>query len=159
MQVVYSKGANLDCPDALSPLAYEVSANAARPKEWAAALGIPPETDELEVSEAFVVTRSAAKQVAPHTATVDVPAASGTPEQVSTFTTEVEAQGTLKSPEQGAPPSTGLASATASAPDNALPTNESEQCGLTLVTTAEIRKELCQTVSSSQRFSATQTKL
>jgi hypothetical protein len=61
MQVVYSKGANLDCPDALSRLWYEVFANAAHLQQWAAALGKTPDTDEFEVSEAFVVTHSSIK--------------------------------------------------------------------------------------------------
>jgi hypothetical protein len=73
MQVVYSKGANLDCPDALSRMSYEVSANAARLQEWAAALGKTPDTDEFEVSEAFVVTRSSAKQTTAPSIPVEVP--------------------------------------------------------------------------------------
>jgi hypothetical protein len=58
MQVIYSKGANLDCPDALSRLAYEVSDNAKRFREWAASLGKPHDTAEFEVSEAFIIIRS-----------------------------------------------------------------------------------------------------
>jgi hypothetical protein len=78
-QVVYSKGANLDCPDALSRLFYEVSANAARLKEWAAALSKSPDTDEFEVSEAFIVTRSAAKKTATPPEAVDTPTTPSTP--------------------------------------------------------------------------------
>jgi transposase InsO family protein len=58
MQVVYSKGANLDCPDALSRLAYQVSDDAARFRTWAASLGKAHDTAEFEVSEAFIVTHS-----------------------------------------------------------------------------------------------------
>jgi hypothetical protein len=58
MQVVYSKGANLDCPDALSRLAYEVSENAAKYRSQAAALGKTHDTEEFEVSGAFILTNT-----------------------------------------------------------------------------------------------------
>jgi hypothetical protein len=73
MQVVYSKGANLDCPDALSRLAYDVSANAAKLPDWGASLGKSPDTAEFEVSEAFIVTRSTAAPGASSSAAIRTP--------------------------------------------------------------------------------------
>jgi len=57
MRVVYSKGADLECPDALSRLRYEISAKAERLRDWAARLGIPSEMEEFDVQECFAVTR------------------------------------------------------------------------------------------------------
>jgi hypothetical protein len=65
MQVVYSKGAQLDCPDALSRLQYTISDRAQRLRDWATELGKAPETDEFEVTEAFAITRSAKQTMAP----------------------------------------------------------------------------------------------
>jgi hypothetical protein len=89
MQVVYSKRANLDCPDALSRLAYQVSDDAARFRTWAASLGKAHDTAEFEVSEAFVVTRSTAGPrasspvVGDTTPSVDSTAVSTVPEEAS----------------------------------------------------------------------------
>ena len=57
MRVVYSKGANFECPDALSRLRYEISSKAKHLRAWAAKLGVEPEMHELEVQECFAVTR------------------------------------------------------------------------------------------------------
>jgi hypothetical protein len=58
MNVLYSKGSKIDCPDALSRLQYEVSSRSKALQDWAQRLGKEPDTNELEVTEAFAVTRS-----------------------------------------------------------------------------------------------------
>jgi hypothetical protein len=60
MNVLYSKGSNIDCPDTLSRLQYDVSSRSKTFRDWAQRLGKEPDTDEFEVTEAFAVTRSAA---------------------------------------------------------------------------------------------------
>jgi hypothetical protein len=57
MRVVYSKGADLECPDALSRLCYDVSSEAQHLCDWAARLGAEPEMEEFDVQECFAVTR------------------------------------------------------------------------------------------------------
>ena len=57
LHVVYSKGADLECPDALSRLRYDISSDAKRLRDWAARLGAQPEMEEFEVQECFAVTR------------------------------------------------------------------------------------------------------
>jgi len=57
MRVVYSKSADLECPDALSRLRYDISAEAKHLRDWAARLGAQPEMEEFEVQECFAVTR------------------------------------------------------------------------------------------------------
>jgi len=57
MRVVYSKGADVECPDALSRLRYNISAEAGRLRDWAASLDIPLEMDEFDIQECFAVTR------------------------------------------------------------------------------------------------------
>ena len=57
MRVVYSKGADLECPDALSRLRYEISSKAKHLRAWAAKLGVEPQMQEFEVQECFAVTR------------------------------------------------------------------------------------------------------
>jgi len=57
MRVVYSKGADLECPDVLSRLRYEISSKAKYLRAWAAKLGVEPEMHEFEVQECFAVTR------------------------------------------------------------------------------------------------------
>jgi len=51
MRVVYSKGSNLECPDALSRLRYDISPEAKRLREWAARLGIQSEMVEFDIQE------------------------------------------------------------------------------------------------------------
>jgi len=62
MHVVYSKGANLECPDVLSRLRYEITSRAEQLRTWARKLGARPEMEEFEVNECFAVTRLAGKQ-------------------------------------------------------------------------------------------------
>jgi hypothetical protein len=59
MNVLYSKGSKIDCPDALSTLQYNISDKAKALKDWAKALGKEPDTAEFEVTEAFAITCSA----------------------------------------------------------------------------------------------------
>jgi hypothetical protein len=141
MQAVYSKGANLDCPDALSRLAYEVSANAARLREWAASLGKAPDTDEFEVSEAFVVTRSAAR-LAP--ATTDA----GAPTHPAARVAGIQEVDVAASPRP-----------VATWPEDGTNTGENEPSASSLVATQGVRDELRQAVLDSQRFSAVRSKL
>jgi hypothetical protein len=133
MQVVYSKGANLDCPNALSRLAYEVSANASSLQEWAASLGKTPDTDEFEVSEPFLVTRSSARLASapPDTADSEVsaPAVAASPAPVVDSTVD------------------------------GMTLDENRQLAVSLVTTQEVRDELRQAVLDSQRFAAIRVKL
>jgi hypothetical protein len=145
MQVVYSKGANLDCPDALSRLSYEISTNAAELREWAAALGKAPDTDKFEVSEAFVVTRSSAK-LAPAPPAAEAgrmawPDAAGPDSEVPAPTVTISPDPVVASPED----TTTL--------------DENRQLALSLVTTQEVRDELRQAVLDSQRFAAIRAKL
>jgi hypothetical protein len=42
MRVVYSKGADLECPDVLSRLRYDISSEAKRLRDWAVRLGAEP---------------------------------------------------------------------------------------------------------------------
>jgi hypothetical protein len=144
MQVVYSKGANLDCPDALSRLAYEISANAAILREWAEALGKAPDTDEFEVSEAFAVTRSSARRASPNAASdaatpaviEQTPEASGPGSadpigSLSPAETPVPAMSDIAA---GAP----AAAVAEQAPDSS---SEATQLGLMLSITAAMRDE------------------
>jgi len=57
MHVVYSKGSNLECPDTLSRLLYDISSDVKRLHEWAARLGIQSEMEEFDIQECFAVTR------------------------------------------------------------------------------------------------------
>ena len=57
MRVVYSKGTDLECPDALSRLRYDISLEAKRLHDWADRLGTPPEMEEFDIQECFAVTR------------------------------------------------------------------------------------------------------
>jgi len=57
MRVVYSKGADLECPDALSRLRYDISLEAKHLRDWATRLGSPPEMEEFDIQECFAVTR------------------------------------------------------------------------------------------------------
>jgi hypothetical protein len=57
MRVVYSKGADLECPDALSRLRYDLSSEAKRLRDWAARLGVQSEMEEFDIQECFAVTR------------------------------------------------------------------------------------------------------
>jgi len=57
MCVVYSKGANLECPDALSRLCYDISLGAKHLRDWATRLGSPPVMEEFNIQECFTVTR------------------------------------------------------------------------------------------------------
>jgi len=57
MHVIYSKGSNLECPDALSRLRYDISSEAKHLCDWATRLGIQSEMEEFDVQECFVVTR------------------------------------------------------------------------------------------------------
>jgi hypothetical protein len=145
MQVVYSKGANLDCPDALSRLAYEVSANAARLQEWAAELGKTPDTDEFEVSEPFVVTRSSARRTTAPPASDEAP------------TPPAHAPATGVTEPDTIDPSTAIPMVK-DPPEAESPEGTSE-AGLTLSITTAMREELFQAVTTSQRFSAIRTKL
>jgi hypothetical protein len=138
MQVVYSKGANLDCPDALSRLSYEVSANAAHLRDWAASLGKAPGTEDFEVSEAFAITRSSARHPPTNQAAPD-----------SDVTAEIIT---------ATPGPVATKPAADVSPDATSPA-EDQQFGLTLVTTVEIREALRQAVLTSQRFSAIRSKL
>jgi len=56
MRVVYSKGADLECPDALSRLRYEITSRAEQLRTWARKLDARPEMEEFEVKECFAVT-------------------------------------------------------------------------------------------------------
>ena len=62
MQVVYSKGADLECPNALSRLRYKLTSQAEHLSAWARRLGAKLEMEEFEVNECFAVTRLKAKQ-------------------------------------------------------------------------------------------------
>jgi hypothetical protein len=55
MNVPYSKGSKIDCPDALSRLRYDILTQAGALREWAARLGKEPDTSEFEVTEAFAI--------------------------------------------------------------------------------------------------------
>jgi len=57
MRVVYSKGADLECPDALSRLRYEIPLEAKHLGDWATRLGSSPEMEEFDIQECFAVTR------------------------------------------------------------------------------------------------------
>jgi len=88
MHVVYSKGADLECPDALSRLRYEITSQAEQLRTWARKLGASPEMEEFEVNECFAVTRLKGKQAreAQIQAEANIPAAttaSSTPTQKS----------------------------------------------------------------------------
>jgi hypothetical protein len=60
MNVLYSKSSNIDCPDALSRLQYDVFSRSKTFRDWAQRLEKEPDTDKFEVTEAFAVTRSVA---------------------------------------------------------------------------------------------------
>jgi len=62
MRIVYSKGADLECPDALSRLQYKRTSQAEHLRAWAARLGSKPRMKEFEVTEYFPVTRLKEKQ-------------------------------------------------------------------------------------------------
>jgi len=62
MRVVYSKGADLECPDTLSRLRYKLTSQAEYLHAWAARLGSKPEMEEFEVTECFTVTYLKEKQ-------------------------------------------------------------------------------------------------
>jgi hypothetical protein len=64
MDVLYSKGSKIDCPDALSRLQYHVSSRSQSLREWASRLGKEPDTSEFEVTEAFAITRSSQQALA-----------------------------------------------------------------------------------------------
>jgi len=88
MRVVYSKGADLECRDALSRLRYEITLQAEQSRTWARKLGARPEMEEFEVNECFAVTRLKGKQAreAQIQAEANIPAAttaSSTPTQKS----------------------------------------------------------------------------
>jgi len=57
MRVVYSKGADLECPDALSRLHYDISLGAKHLHDWVTRLGSPPEMEEFDIQECFAITR------------------------------------------------------------------------------------------------------
>jgi len=85
-RVVYSKVANLECPDALSRLRYKITSQAEQLPTWARKLGARPEMEEFEVNECFVVNRLKEKQAgkAQVQAEASIPAAtaaSSTPTQ------------------------------------------------------------------------------
>jgi hypothetical protein len=169
MQVVYSKGADLDCSNALSCLAYEVSANAASLREWAAALGKAPDTAEFEVSEAFAVTRSstgrasaAQSLTAPPEKAVDAAIPAVAEQAIDTTDPVVADSIGIISPVEASVPAT---SDTADAPiaavadQDANGTTEATQLGLSLSITAAMRDEFRQAIATSQRFSAIRAKL
>jgi len=88
MRVVYSKGANLECPDVLSRLRYEITSRAEQLCTWARKLGARPEMEEFEVNECFAVTRLGGKQAREvqeqaKAATVAAATASSTPTKKS----------------------------------------------------------------------------
>jgi hypothetical protein len=58
MNVLYSKGSKIDCPDALSRLQYNVSTRSKALRDWAQRLGKETDTEEFEVTEAFAITRA-----------------------------------------------------------------------------------------------------
>jgi hypothetical protein len=127
-------------------LSYEISANAAQLREWAAALGKAPDTDEFEVSEAFVVTRSSAK-LAPAPPAAEAsgmarPDAAGPDSEVPAPTVTISSAPVVASPE-----------------DTTTLSDENRQLALSLVTTQEVRDELRQAVLDSQRFAAIRAKL
>jgi len=62
MRVVYSKGADLECPDTLSRLRYKLTSQGEYLRTWAARLGSKPEMEEFEVTESFAVTHLKEKQ-------------------------------------------------------------------------------------------------
>jgi hypothetical protein len=169
MQVVYSKGANLDCPDALSRLSYEVSSNASRLQDWATALGKEPDTDEFEVSEAFAVTRSStrnppapqAQNRAPENATEVLSAVADLapmPEHPAKGPSPLGDTLTLidpvPDPKKLAPPVPATVG-----PESDITPDDDRQLALSLVTTQEVRDELRHAVLNSQRFSAVRSKL
>jgi len=57
MRVVYSKGADFECPDTLSRLRYDITSEAKRLRDWADRLGTPPEMEEFDIQECFAITR------------------------------------------------------------------------------------------------------
>jgi len=57
MHVVYSKGADQECPDTLSRLCYDISLGAKHLRDWATRLASPPEMEEFNIQEYFAVTR------------------------------------------------------------------------------------------------------
>jgi len=57
MRVVYRKGTDLECPDALLRLRYDLSSTTKRLRDRAARLGIQSEMEEFDVQECFAVTR------------------------------------------------------------------------------------------------------
>jgi hypothetical protein len=144
MKVAYSKGAQLDCPDALSRLKYDISLQAAALREWAAALGKPHETAEFEVSEAFVITRSAAK------GNLEVgdnePQAADPQEPSSGLDTSTREVGSNK-------PQAVVLQAPSSTPDAA------DGYGLMIVASEQQRKALQDADADSARFAAIRTKL
>jgi len=88
MRVVYSKGTDLECPDALSRLRYEITSRAEQLRTWARKLDARPEMEELEVNECFAVTRLRGKQAREaqeqaKAATVAAATASSTPTKKS----------------------------------------------------------------------------
>ena len=77
MRVVYSKGSNLECPDALSRLRYDISPEAKRLREWAARLGVQSEMVEFDIQECFAVTRLGKARPSPANDTQDSAAQNG----------------------------------------------------------------------------------
>ena len=65
MRVIYSKGADLECPDALSRLRYDMSSEAKHLRSWAARLGIQSEREEFDLQECFAVTRLGRARASP----------------------------------------------------------------------------------------------
>jgi hypothetical protein len=148
MKVVYSKGAQLDCPDALSQLKYDISSQAAALREWAAALGKSHDTKEFKVSEAFAITQSAAngnREVGanePQAADPQTPSSSP-----DTSTREVGTN------EPQADPHATPSSLITSTPDT------TELYSLTIVASKQQRKALQDAVADSTRFLAIRAKL
>jgi len=64
IRVVYSKGADLECPDALSRLRYDISLEAKHLRDWATRLDSPPEMEEFDIQECFPVIRLGKLRVA-----------------------------------------------------------------------------------------------
>jgi len=71
IRVVYSKGSNLECPDTLSRLRYDISLEAKHLRGWAARLGVQSEMKEFDIQECFAVTRLGKAQASPADDTPD----------------------------------------------------------------------------------------
>jgi hypothetical protein len=130
MQVVYSKGTQLDCPDALSRLKCDISAHAAKLRDWATSLGKPHDTAEFEVTEAFAITRSSALSVEPST------------------DSQVHPPSNATAPTPTVTPSSDNAAASTAAP-----------VGLTIEASVRCKDELRNAVRTSARFAAIRDRL